>query len=88
MPAGLWVAVIIVVPAPIIESVEPLMVAIFRFGDEKVQAPSELEVGAFRTMGASPTVASIGASVPIVGIAPKTRIVILALACCQMLVAA
>ena len=49
--------------------------------------PDELDVGGFNATGASPTAASIGAKVPIVGMAPNTRITIFAEPCVHIDVA-
>lgn len=47
-----------------------------------------MDDGGFNTRGASPTAASMGAKLPRVGIALKTRIVILAFPCNQIVVGA
>lgn len=67
-PAGFWVAESVALPDPIITKELPSILATLVFDELNVQLPGELEVGGVMTFGPSPTMAVIGAKVPIVGI--------------------
>lgn len=64
------------VPTPTMTREAPFTAATFGLEEVNTHVPVELDVGGFKAIAGLPSVASIGANVPIVGIAPNTRMVI------------
>lgn len=62
----------VAVPGPTITKVFPSTAATARFDEVNFHAPDEFDVGGVIFIGASPTLAAMGAKAPKVGICPNT----------------